>query len=228
MHGQDLINELERIHNHSLLSNEGAILVNFPTYFPFPNKEMVFMDVALLEDISLDAKKIFCSDNVIKNHRHPNKHYISLTQTSKTKRCKFGTFFVGTREDLNNKKYIAFQVFFDGVASYVGIFPVYINLTEDAPFTSISCVGDASSAKNTPISFRLTVLQPKERGCWTPHYLFTSEESMQDVSENKIQNCTLLSKKVNYSVLDGVHHTITVYRNPVILYSCTKENIGIH
>jgi len=225
----DLIEELERIHGKPLSPEEGAILIDYSVYFPFPNKQMVVMDMVLLEDFNVDAKELFHSESVIQNHRFPNKNHITLTKVNGSKHCKFGTFLVDTRENLNKMKYIAFQVYLDGIAAYVGIFPIQFELTEEKPFVSLTCFGGAIVSRSDFKDFRLVALEPKEEGVWIMHYSLTSKEDYETTDETLKPNCTLLQERVSFHVtLSERHYVFYVYETPIMLYATNKSLLGIH
>lgn len=133
-------NFLEELKRFSSDLNNGLLLVDVGVHFPFGNQNDLACDFMLADfDVlpvanTLDKLKHEyqpCADLVL-DHRYRNRDWVTLSRKFGRKKSMSGYLIISPIDDIN--RYKTFLLRLNG--QFYFYFPIYVNLSEKAPFSS--------------------------------------------------------------------------------------------
>ena len=109
---EKIFKELKRF-NPSKRDTEGTVLVDLSVYFPFQDWKERTVEIAFIDPTEMEPdtkmSSIFPND-VVFNHRYPNKNYYTLAKKQGRKICKVGYPFTAPIDEINKKTLFVLRV----------------------------------------------------------------------------------------------------------------------
>ena len=169
MRNSDILGDFQRFSQDDIVT-KGVFNIDIGIHFPYSNQSRLFCEFGLIKN----KGKLFSSKNlfqdVVKNHRYPNKNYVTLSKKFKRAVSRTGYPVISSVKDLNKYKMFILRLGIDDERTTM-CFPLKLNLTDDKPICGLECHVYLYEKDQNDFGIQFMSYEPQENGDMPYYYL---------------------------------------------------------